>query len=581
VQTPLQLVIESTSLASNQVWLFTANGENPDILAAFDAAVARGAASIQIVTSRAESPLVAAAASHPIAQVHIVSVWDPKDGFLATHSLVGTVTALLLAFDRAAEFPVGEELPKAFGDAAQAFLVGPHREAMRELLAPFAARSTLFLLEDPRLSSVGTLIETSLWECAICAVQRTDFRNFAHGRHVWLHKRADDTAIIALTGTDTIGVWADILTHVPAACPISSLDHGNCGRLQNALGMIRGLTIVEALGTLSGIDPGKPGTGTFARPIYDAPSLSAVNARLPPSVRQKQSAVVRRDHPDNRREDLSARFGVFTQQLAASAIAGLILDYDGTLVTYTGRFQPPREELMAELRRLLGLGLLIGIATGRGKSAGDGLRPLIPREHHPDILIGYYNGAFLQPLSVDIKEQKPTVSPRIAEVAKWIDENPDILFKREFKNSGPQLTVDLEVVRNSEAFVREFMQTFGGAGDLRIVQSSHTLDICLTSACKTAVVRALSERSKTPHGKFLCIGDSGGRGGNDHILLGTPLGISVDEVCDRVGVCWSLFGGGIRGPDALLRLLRALDADEVGTVKLNVGLLLSKDAIEF
>lgn len=354
VQTPLELVIESASLASNQVWLFTANGENPDILAAFDAAVARGAASIQIVTSKPGSLLIAAAAGHPTAQVHIVPVRDPKDGFLATHSLVGAVTALLLAFDQAAEFPVGEELPKAYGDAGREILAGPRREAMRELLAPFAGRSTLLVLEDPRLSSIGTLIETSLWECAICAVQRTDFRNFAHGRHVWLHKRAQDTAIIALTGTETMEVWADIASQVPANCAVSSLDHGNCGRLQNALGILQGLTVVEALGSLSGIDPGKPGTGAFARPIYDAPSLSAANARLHPSVRQKQAAVVRRDHPENRGEDLPARFRGFTERLAASAIAGLILDYDGTLVTYTGRFQPPREELITELRRLLG-----------------------------------------------------------------------------------------------------------------------------------------------------------------------------------------------------------------------------------
>lgn len=580
VQTPLELVIESASLASNQVWLFTANGENPDILAAFDAAVARGAASIQIVTSKPGSLLIAAAAGHPTAQVHIVPVRDPKDGFLATHSLVGAVTALLLAFDQAAEFPVGEELPKAYGDAGREILAGPRREAMRELLAPFAGRSTLLVLEDPRLSSIGTLIETSLWECAICAVQRTDFRNFAHGRHVWLHKRAQDTAIIALTGTETMEVWADIASQVPANCAVSSLDHGNCGRLQNALGILQGLTVVEALGSLSGIDPGKPGTGAFARPIYDAPSLSAANARLHPSVRQKQAAVVRRDHPENRGEDLPARFRGFTERLAASAIAGLILDYDGTLVTYTGRFQPPREELITELRRLLGLGLLVGVATGRGKSAGEDLRPLIPQEHHPDILIGYYNGAYLQPLSVDIKKQRPSVSPRVAAVAKWIDDNPSLLSKQEFKNSGPQLSVDLEVVRDPESFAREFMQAFGGAGDLRIVQSSHTFDICLASACKTAVMQAMSKRSKSPDAKFLCVGDSGGRAGNDHILLGTPLGISVDEVCDRVGACWSLFGAEIRGPDALLRLLRALDADGMGIVRLNVGLVLSKDAIE-
>lgn len=65
-----------------------------------------------------------------------------------------------------------------------------------------------------------------------------------------------------------------------------------------------------------------------------------------------------------------------------------MFDYDGTLVATAERFGPPRPEIISELTRLDQSGLRIGIATGRGNSAGADLRGPLPPDMYPRVLMG-------------------------------------------------------------------------------------------------------------------------------------------------------------------------------------------------
>jgi hypothetical protein len=89
---------------------------------------------------------------------------------------------------------------------------------------------TLLVLDDPQLRAIGVLIETSMWETAICPVQRSDFRNFAHGRHVWLTQRPEHTWLLALTGRDGRPIWSPIDRLLPAEVRRTSFDFGGAGR---------------------------------------------------------------------------------------------------------------------------------------------------------------------------------------------------------------------------------------------------------------------------------------------------------------------------------------------------------------
>ena len=112
----------------------------------------------------------------------------------------------------------------------------------------------------------------------------------------------------------------------------------------------------------------------------------------------------------------------------------------------------------------------IAIATGRGGSAGETLRDALMAKFHPDILVGYYNGAHTRTL--DIKHAAFTVPPAaaITEVGKWLDENSDLfVLERKMRRSPVQITIELSGIRDVANFRREFLARFGstpeGAND--------------------------------------------------------------------------------------------------------------------
>jgi len=420
---------------------------------------------------------------------------------------------------------------------AREILDSEYRQIFAKKFATATREDTIFLLHDPRLTPISLLIETSAWESALCAVQRTDFRNFAHGRHVWLGHRPERSFILALTGTETLPAWITIRNAVTTKVRNEQLDFGNCGRFQNALGIIQGLCVVDALGRAVDVDPGRPGIAPFAAEIFESNSLLDIAARLSPPVRHKRAAVDLHDNPEHRDVDIAAAFHAFLERLRSARFSGLVLDYDGTIVPLSGRFDPPDTEIAIELRRLVDEGMRLAIATGRGGSAGEMLRKIFPA-HQDQIFVSYYNGAFSQMLAVNIDESKPPSNPRLDRARTWLREFEGIQGPAIFKDSGVQLTIAVSNLANPGDFVQKFRQEFNKGEDLRLCQSSHTIDICLIESCKTSAARKLSLITNSPLEAILCIGDNGAFGGNDHALLTLPHGVSVGHVCDDPLTCF-------------------------------------------
>jgi hydroxymethylpyrimidine pyrophosphatase-like HAD family hydrolase len=565
VQTPMEFVFADGSLADSEVFLFSAGGNNPDILAAQQTAVARGARALHVVTTNRTGELARTCAHLQRANLHVLPTADVKDGFLATHSLASSVTATLVASDLAANGDGTASLGRDFLAAADRVFAADSRKAMAECFASLRRTDTILLLEDPRLSTVGLLIETSVWETALCSIQRTDHRNFAHGRHVWLQRRPNDAMIISLVGPESIAIWKAIEKSIPEKVPRFCLDVRNCGRFENAVGLLRGLTIVEALGKATAIDPAKPGVGPFAGDIYDSRLLLDVTRVLPSAVRHKRAAMAKADLPDAGSLTLIENFDSLMARLRSATFRGLILDYDGTIVSASGRFDPPTKPVIEELERLLNGGMRIAIATGRGGSAGEELRDALPARFHRDILVGYYNGADMRTLDVDIRTVPLKPAAVIVEVGRWIDENSDLfVFEPKLRRSSVQITIELSGIRDVADFHRRFAARFAPNPEVRMARSAHTVDVCLSSACKTNVFRQLAATGSIPPECILCVGDSGDTLGNDYALLGTPFGLSVGEVCCRTESGWALFGAVLTGPDALLHILRALRPESAG-----------------
>lgn len=553
VQTPMQAVLSQSELDGADVWLFSAGADNPDAAAALAAATGSGAASVTLMTVNADGASARAAAASPRASVIVVPVTERKDGFLATHSLVAMGTATLAAAAAVAGDPhphsVVERLAAEFGRVAEG-------DASPTL--GFKPGDTVIVLHDPQCRTLATLIETSLWETAIAPVQRADFRNFAHGRHVWAARHPDSMFVIALTTAASRDIWSAIRSALPPTIRSFEADLGHAGRFRTASSIAEGLVIVRALGDIAGIDPGRPGRGEFAGAIYGDTGLADLARRLGPAVRHKLEAVQLHDDPSCPTIAACSAHRKWVEDLSAARIGGILLDYDGTVVTTQARLESPAADVVAELARLADAGIAIGFATGRGGSAGVALREALPIRLHRDIMVGYYNGGHVRALNVNIEEDQPPADPGLAALADFIETRGLLRKGVLLKRGGVQITVRHGDVVEPAAFV----SAIGGFpaladGRIRALSSHHSFDLVPAPTTKTTVTDRM--RGTLADGlQVLAIGDSGEPGGNDCELLGRPPSVSVDGVSGHLGGSWSLFGGSLSGPEALLRILRAL-----------------------
>ncbi len=62
-------------------------------------------------------------------------------------------------------------------------------------------------------------------------------------------------------------------------------------------------------------------------------------------------------------------------------MAAVVFDYDGTLCDGRDRFGSLNSKIAKELSRLLRAGVVVGIATGRGKSVKKALREAILKRY--------------------------------------------------------------------------------------------------------------------------------------------------------------------------------------------------------
>ncbi len=576
VYTPLRLSVANLGLSNTDVWLFSASGDNGDIRAAVAAARTRGAAGIHLVTRDGSSRAALMVSDLEQGRVHTFPVADRKDGFLATHSLAGSLGALLLGCDAASSNPAGgrllDRLVKRVQTGRQTF-EGPDPA---RVLASMRRGDTLVLVADPQLATVATLIDTFAWEASLCPVQTTDMRNFAHGRHSWLHHRGSDTVVLALTGLETRQLWQDIAIRLPPGVRNVAVDHGDCGRFRNAVGAMTGLALIEAIGRGVGIDPGKPGIADFGRELYDDEGLPEFVAAIGGSIVQKRSAVFEWDDPDRTEDCLRRVEGERLALLDGAAIGAIVLDYDGTVVVSDRREESPDQSILDELARLNACGVRIAIATGRGGSVAEILRSVLPEAMHARVMVGYYNGGHIRGLDVDITENPPAADGDVASVVAWIRGGDHLSNPNGIRDSGVQASVRVAALVDPDGFIADLgRRKEMTSGRLRAVRSGHSVDVVPAATSKLAVVKRV--RDEIAGGLIvLTLGDSGEAGGNDHELLRRPHGMSVGRVCGSPDGVWAPSGTSPSGPAALLRILGAIQSDEDGIMRLRLAVMLDK-----
>jgi fructoselysine-6-P-deglycase FrlB-like protein len=267
--TPLQ-VASATGRLDAGVLCLSASGRNRDICTAFSVAAALETRPLAAICLTEGSPLKALQVDFSYVDVVEAAVDIAPDGFLAVNSLFAMCVLLTRAYRLASgvrdALPASYEALIAQTDALERLTI--ERKWWIENLTG----RTVSLLYSPPLQAAAADLESRFVEGALGNIHAADWRNFGHGRHHWLAKRASDTTVIAMIGAADQKLAARTLDLLSVP-PTHSVRFDGAADVQGILAMLFALHLADLAGEAAGIDPGRPGVPNFGRKLYKlAPS---------------------------------------------------------------------------------------------------------------------------------------------------------------------------------------------------------------------------------------------------------------------------------------------------------------------
>jgi hydroxymethylpyrimidine pyrophosphatase-like HAD family hydrolase len=454
-----------------------------------------------------------------------------RDGFLATGSVMQMAVGLLVASGGAQDLPEKLEVDLDLADDL---------------------REEVLVLHSPALRSVASDIEVRLVESGLAAVQVSDFRNFAHGRHTGFARRIDRVSVIALSDGSSEALASGTLCCLP---PNAHVLHWNVSLPSPASVpalLERSMVTAGAAGERVGLDVARPSVPGFGRSLYNLPlkrrlaysTSDGVDRKLRASAFSEDSAI---------RHRYGVALAGWSREFAQQRFGGVVLDYDGTVCWTSKRFGLPGEELRSQLTALLEGGAKVGFASGRGRSLYNDLRDWVPRQQWSAVYLGLYNGAVLLSLAEELGDlRSPTAwsSSVVSALHAIPGLEPGCVTER-----GEQVTIDLiegAPIRLDE--VVRWLQVRGVKAS--VATSGHSIDIVRSGTSKVSVIAHLEAATSRP---VLAVGDQGHRSGNDFELLAArPWSLTVDRCSADPDRCWFLGDGREVGPDLLARYLGSL-----------------------
>ena len=555
--------------ATVATWLLSAGGSNVDIMKAAKTLILREPRQLSVLCGREASLLAKLCRQHPFVDLLLYPPPAGKDGFLATNSLLGFTALLTRAY--AIEF--GSEadwrevvacLEPLFSDAVAAL------KAWETATGPIWARSTTLVLHGPSTRIGAVDLESKFTEAALGHLQLADYRNFAHGRHHWLAKRSETSAVLAFITDADRSLAERTLDLIPTDIPQARIAFNGGPSAVALASLLAALRITGWAGLTRGIDPGRPGVPEFGRKLYHLPfprprrvaGLRRLTAREAAAIARKTGTDPSKLAPGEL-DRWRAALVDFRTCLRAARFAGIVLDYDGTIVDTRNRFESAEPKMVAELIRLAEAGAHLAVATGRGKSVRNDLRSRLPCALWPFVLVGYYNGAEVASLDDDgVPDGIAGICPALQPLTDALRRQPEISERAHQEDRRFQITLEATRVmlegRLWELVRHVVLQT--GTDGVNVTRSSHSVDIVASGVSKLNVVRRL--REMIGDAPILAIGDRGRWPGNDYELLSEPFALGVDEISSDPETCWHLGKPGQRGPTVSLDYLSALEAEE-------------------
>ena len=553
--TPLSF-LDTPANADTALLCVSASGRNADILAAFARGMEDELRPAIAFTLDANAPLVALAADVGYADFVIGPDLAEPDGFLAVNSILATC----LCFARAYRSIAGKSDP--FPADYSMFLSDTLRsrslEAIAEDIRTWNGQRTISVLYSPDLEAAAIDLESRFVEAALGPLHIADFRNFGHGRHNWLAKRASETGVVSLAGDKQKKLAERTLKLLPHETAVARIDIAGDPDVAGLAALIVSLYVSAGAGGAIDVDPGRPGIPKFGRKLYRLSPPRRAPAQNPSPSTIRKIAAIKRVGGQISSELVETASNANLALLEQATIGAIALDYDGTICDPRRRFDPLPDNMAAALQRVIELGLPLGIATGRGQSVAKELRRALPKALWHRIIIGFYNGGEVTALA-DLDAPRSRVATaltqQIADMLLATRECADWII--EARTS--QVSVTPPAPSHIDALTAHVERLVSSLEmPVQVVSSAHSVDVLVAGASKRVVLSAITESFGISPDSTLRIGDRGAAPGNDYELLNHVLGLSVDEVSPALDTCWRHSAPGHIGPRATLDYLDAL-----------------------
>ena len=552
--TPLGVFSTSVDPGRHAILFLTASGNNKDILRAVDAAIQQEFAAIAVFCAKVSSRVLQRVLHY--AHVDVFEYPNPagKDGFLAVNSLLSTCILTSRAYNA---IPEKEDLYQQLMTSVPDFESPEWKTTL--------SRRTIVALGGGWAWPALIDLESKIAEAALNNIFISDFRNFGHGRHHWFNKKGHESALLVIETPSLALLAKKTMELLPSEFPTAILRSSSDGPLASIDLLIQIFHLVGQMGKSSGIDPGRPKIPEFGRKIYSI----GLDPVVPHRKLNNRKAWINRKLRVTRLspslvEDCLDRFLL---QLESTRFKAVVFDYDGTLCDPPERFTRPKSEIGDALHRLLRASILVGVASGRGRSVQRGLRQVIKREFWEKVIVGNYNGSLILPLSEEPPPfNQKIVSPVIREAKNRLTTDIMAEFHHlEFDTSEKQISISAAASFSIHLLIEFVMERLQGLDGLKILHSDHSVDVVDSAVSKVRMVQSIRRILDEREGQHILImGDQGHHRGNDSEMLREPFSLSVNKISSSLSSCWNLSPAGLRGAEATVAILSAFIIDSRG-----------------
>ncbi len=549
--TPLEChQVPGASAALAAGLLLSAEGKNPDILAAAKQLQLRGCSSIGL-TLRKTSPLVALCEESGAASLAVYDMPWGKDGYLATNSLIATLVLLWRAYSTEDEFEQDFKL------LLQWYSGLPVQLASATGAVSFGGRALILHGIAGRIGAID--IESKLTEGALAFGQISNFRQFAHGRHLQLHQPTEPITVVSFSQAGDQLARATMQLMPPSVGRVLNVALPSLGYAATELASVLAASLLTQVWAGEDRDPGQPDVPQFGRDLHLLDVAQLVSEPLPPSL-----ATSRKRRKGDSDEVVIAHARRYIARLANARFKALVCDFDGTYCDTVRRYEGLDIQIASELTRIVRGGVHVAFATGRGAKLAKDLRGKLPEEIWAQVTVGCYSGSHIFNLA-DEKASAPAADARLCELALWLTESralsETIVPNPDAGQLGLRGVPGNEKVRLIAA-IQEWIAQKGLRG-WRTFCSGHSVDVVTEQSGKLLVVEHVCARlGLNPEAEILRLGDAGDFGGNDYELMSSGLALSVDTVPPGWQQCWNLLPRSLTGVRGTEHYLRALQAHE-------------------